>query len=223
VLNKFTELFYNYQSYYNLDGYFIFDKKPMYQSGNGVRNEKAMEFSQKDTTITNPYNLIISINREIAYSNVKNKIIVYGGIHDDGFQSSYEIIVDNANYPTSPYTVEKLNERNSDGTLVYRTLVVQDDTYVDDGVAESENDNMETVHAYSIDLCKKRAEQEIYLHQQATDKITITCIPIYSLDVNDVIYIYDGKSGVDGEYVINSISCGLGAGDTMTINANKLW
>ena len=226
VLSKFTELFYNYQAYYNLDGYFIFGTKPMYQSANSVVNDIAMDFSEEysnDLLITKPYNLIISINREIAYSNVKNKIVVYGGVHEDGFQPSYTIIVDEAHYPTSPYTIEKLDERASDGTPIYRTLVVQDEVYVDDGKAQTEGDSMESVHAYSINLCKARAEEEVYLHQQSTDKVTITCLPIYSLDVNEVIFLNDSVSGAYGEYVINNISCGLGAGDTMTINANKLW
>lgn len=222
VLNQYIDLFYNYQAYYDLDGYFVFEKKPTHQSINSVENDIVMDFSEGNKN-SSAYNLIISINREIAYSNIKNKIVVYGGVHDDGFQPFYQIIVDDTTYPKSLYTIEKLNERNSDGTLVYRILVVQDDTYVDDGVSQNENDVMETVHAYSIDLCRQRAEQEIYLHQQATDKVTITCVPIYSLDVNEVIFINDSVSGVYGEYVINSISCGLGAGDTMTINANKLW
>lgn len=213
VLSQYTDLFYNYQAYYGLDGYFVFEKKPTHQSINSVINDIAIDFSEENKN-SSAYNLIISINRDIEYSNIKNKVVVYGGVHDDGVQPSYQIILDEANYPNSLYTVEKLNERNSDGTLVYRVLVIQDDTYTDDG-----SDN----HAYSIDLCRQRAEQEVYLHQQATDKVTITCIPIYSLDVNEVIYLNDSVSGACGEYVINSISCGLGAGDTMTINANKLW
>ena len=226
ILSELTELFYNYQAYYNLDGYFIFGEKPMYQSDNNIINDIAMNFSQSYTNgllANKPYNLIVGINREIAYNNIKNKIVVYGGVHKDGYQPRYEIIVDNTTYPNSPYTVEKLNERNSDGSLIYRTLVVQDDSYIDDGMAQNETDDMEIVHAYSINLCKERAMQEIYLHQQATDKVTITCLPIYSLDVNEVIYLNDSESGAFGEYVINNISCGLGVGDTMTINANKLW
>ena len=226
IVDELTNLFYNYQAYYNIDGYFVFEEKPMYQSNKEHINDIAIDFSEdyKNTVLqTKPHNLIISINREIAYSNIKNKVVVYGGVHNDGYQPRYEIRVDNNSYHDSPYTVEKLNERNSDGSLIYRTLVIQDDSYVDDGVAENETDNMETVHAYSIDLCKQRAIQEVYLHQQATDKITINCIPIYSLDVNEVIYVDDSKSGAIGEYVINNISCGLGAGDTMSITANKLW
>ena len=218
ILNKFTELFYNYQAYYNLDGYFVFTQKPAYQSTKDVKNEIAIDF-----TNTNAHNLLISINRNIEYSNVKNKIVVYGGIHEDGYQPKYEIIVDEETYPDSPYTIEKLEEKYSDDTPMYRTLAIQDDIYVDDGVAENETDDMEVVHAYSINLCKERAIQEVYLHQQATDTVQIVCIPIYSLDVNTVIYLNDEKSGVKGEYVITSISCGLGAGDTMSITANKLW
>lgn len=226
IINKFTEIFYNYQAYYNLDGYFVFGEKPAYQSNGEVDNEIAMDFSKDYTNsrISNiPYNLLISINRDIAYSNVKNKIIVYGGVHDDGYQPNYELVINDANYPNSPYTIEKLNERYSDDSLMYRQLVIQDDIYVDDGEAESETDNMETVHAYSINLCKERAIQEAYLHQQATDTIQIVCVPIYSLDVNTVIVVDDDKSGANGEYVITNISCGLGAGDTMSITANKLW
>ena len=219
VINKFNELFYNYQAYYDLDGYFVFGQKPAYQSNGEITNEIAMDFSQGSTA----YNLLISINRDIAYSNVKNKIIIYGGVHDDGYQPSYEVIVNEANYPKSPYTVERLNETYPDKSVMYRTLVIQDDIYVDDGVAENETDDMEVVHAYSINLCKERAIQEVYLHQQATDTIQLVCVPIYSLDVNTVIYVDDDKSGVQGEYVITNISCGLGAGDTMSITANKLW
>lgn len=359
VIQKLTDLFYNYQAYYNLDGYFVFEQKPMYQSNNNtITNDVVMDFSKNQKA----HNLIISINREIAYSNVKNKIVVYGGVHDDGYQPSYNIIIDdnNENYSGSPYTIEKLGEKNSDGTYICRSLIIQDDTYVDDGGENSEGDittilipkdkyqfematkgnkqsapfsqivlpsyyepdipnannafgianeqqcvyydiiyddtayyncvpknyfgNMyyvgnvyilekimesgdyteaddtgepfvcwydgqkfgiyieeyteegsikeytvqlirkeTTNHAYSINLCKDRAKQEAYLHQQATDTVSITCLPIYSLDVNQVIYLDDEKSGAVGEYVINNISCGLGAGDTMTINANKLW
>lgn len=365
IINKFNELFYNYQAYYNLDGYFVFGKKPAYQSNDEVVNEIAMDFSKDyiNPRISNiPYNLLISINRDIAYSNVKNKIVVYGGVHDDGFQPKYELVVNNIDYPNSPYTIEKLNEKYSDGTLMCRTLVVPDDIYVDAGDEEGETEevlipknsydfematkgnktlvpfsqiilpsylspdipninnawgfanstdevkkqcvyydiifdntaylnrepkqyygntfyvgngaileqilesgdpfedtgepfvcwydgqkfgiyiegNIEeaettkhtvqlvrkeiTNHAYSFNLCKERAIQEVYLHQQATDTIQIVCVPIYSLDVNTVIRVGDSdKSGASGEYVITNISCGLGAGDTMSITANKLW
>ena len=226
MITKLTDLFYNYQAYYDIDGTFVFDTKPSYMSNStSVQNDIVMNFSEtyiNNKLQTTPHNLIISLSRDVAYSNVKNRIVVYGGVHDDGYQPSYAIDVTDDKYPLSPYTVEKLHEWYNDNRI-YRTLVIQDDTYVDNGVATSETDNMEDVHAYSINLCKERAEQEVYLHQQATDTITITCIPIYSLDVNEVIYINDSKSGINGEYVINSIACGLGAKDTMTITANKLW
>ena len=215
VIEKLTNLFYNYQAYYNVGGTFVFAQKP---TSANEGNDIAIDFGDKRWK-----NLIISIDRDIAYSNIKNKIVVYGGTHDDGYQPSYIIEVSDANYPSSPYTIDKLNEKHLDGSFIYRILVIQDDAYVDNGVAENANDNMEEIHAYSIDLCKQRAESEVYLHQQATDTITINCIPIYSLDVNEVIYLDDEQSGVQGKYVVNNISCGLGASDTMTITANKLW
>lgn len=331
LVNKITELFYNYQAYYNIDGYFVFDKKPSYKSdGDNVINTIAIDFSLKYWN-----NLIVSIKRDILYSNIKNKIVVYGGVQDDGYQPFAEIVVDDKKYPYSPYTVEKLNEKYSDSSPMYRIYVVQDDSYIDsiyDFVLYDSNLNnimsypyrccvkyndrfykcininganntnapdekiddwmfictatelseatdknstlfnadksyvvgdivytisdekkyyyeciqnciggisindtsywksitmlseyMSEIHSYSTYLCEERAKQEVYLHQQATDKIVITCVPIYSLDVNDVIKVKDNKSGINGEYVISNISCGLGAGDTMSITANKLW
>jgi hypothetical protein len=350
ILNKYIELFYNYQAYYNLDGYFIFDKKPAFQSFETAQNDIVIDFSEEtesyqDISLSSiPHNLIISINRNVEYSNIKNRIIVYGGVHDDGYQPFYEIIINDEKYPNSPYTVEKLSEINSDGSTIYRTYIVQDDAYIDDGSggqmliedttydfvfakgaviynsvllddydivisADTEEqgihydviwdnvtyskltpkqyygntyyvgnvyileqlmesgdysaeddtgepfvfvydgatfniyttdtssthtisfiykdneiiENSEIIHAYSIELCKQRAEQEVYLHQQATDAVTINCLPLYSLDVNEVIKLNDTTSGAVGEYVITNISCGLGAGDTMSITANKLW
>ena len=269
VIEKLTNLFYDYQAYYDIDGTFVFAKKP---TSINESNAPTIDFSDK-----NWKNLIISINRDIAYSNVKNKIVVYGGVHDDGYQPNYTKEVTD-----SPYSKEKLKED------FYRMLVIQDDIYVDaiitfeeydaetnnekeysynmcvkykvddeyiyylcntdtvDNKTTPNNDNvnwkkictqteldnaegdelndyLQNIHAYSIDRCRERADGEAYLHQQATDTVQINCVPIYSLDVNEVIDLEDEQSGIQGKYVINNISCGLGASDTMTITANRLW
>lgn len=51
--------------------------------------------------------------------------------------------------------------------------------------------------------------------------ITLSTIPIYSLDVNQKIYVKDAQADVDGEYIINSLTIPLTADGKMTINAQQ--
>lgn len=52
---------------------------------------------------------------------------------------------------------------------------------------------------------------------QAAETISLTCLPIYDLDVNTRIYIKD-----KGDYTVNSISMGLDINGKMTISATKI-
>nr|DAT84967.1 MAG TPA: protein of unknown function (DUF5047) [Caudoviricetes sp.] len=303
VLDKLLELIANYQYYYDLDGNFVFAPKPM----NNNFDEFPIEWDFEKYN-----NLIISINRNISYSNVKNRITVWGGVHDDGYQPSYTQILneDNENFRNSPFTVEKLNEFYPNGSVMYRDYVEQDDDYVDtiwkynrgkfkyypkgscieydykgnnghqnaygrikaywfnntdktltdrdkyppqppsstdysnweyicdvgtltditdkanNGDTEAQQtfqEYMKKIHAYSIELCKLKTDELMFYHNFASDTVTITCVPIYSLDVNTVINLNDKKSGAIGKYVVQEISCNLGTNGTMTIKANKLF
>ena len=89
----------------------------------------------------------------------------------------------------------------------------------------SENKKIEIIKSlkYATQLCKNRAKEELYYHQQSTDTIKFTCLPIYSLDVNNVINVCDEVSGAIGKYVVREISCGLSSGNVMNVTAIKLW
>lgn len=60
----------------------------------------------------------------------------------------------------------------------------------------------------------------LYQHLMYTDSITITCQPKFYLEPNQLIYVEDSKSGILGDYVINSFSLPLAYNGTMTINAS---
>ncbi len=236
IINELVNLFYNYQAFYDLDGTFIFTEKPTELES--VRNSDVQwDFSS--------YNLIQSLERQIQYKNIKNKFTVYGGVMDKGCQASYQILLTDREYPNCPYTQTRLSESFT------RDLVLQEDTYVGSTEAydkakvagkidtdidsmnvsvefqskftEKELEDMKKSLKYATQLCKNRAKQEIFYHQQATDTVKITCLPIYSLDVNQVIELYDKSSGTNGKYVVKEISCGLSAKDIMNITAIKLW
>lgn len=263
VLDKIIELLANYEYYYDINGNFIFKPKPM--NSNYKDYFIVWDFEKYN-------NLIISVNRNIDYSNVKNRVTIWGGIHEDGYQPSYILKLEDSNdFYISPFTATNLGEK------YYRDYVEQCDDYVDtilnfdvsvgnyypynscveflgkyylcinpNGV-ESDNDNtpdwdlinweyicnsddssdiaknMQKIHAYSIALCEQKANEILFHHHLASETISITCVPIYSLDVNTVIYINDELSGAKGYYVVTEISCQLNANGTMNITANKLY
>ena len=60
----------------------------------------------------------------------------------------------------------------------------------------------------------------LYQYTNYNESITISCIPIYHLDVNTRITVEDRASGIYGDYIINSITLPLGSG-TMSINASR--
>ena len=52
--------------------------------------------------------------------------------------------------------------------------------------------------------------------------ITIECLPIYYLEPNTRITVKDKASQIDGDYIIDTISCPLAANGNMTITATKI-
>ena len=287
VLDKLSELFANYQYYYDIDGNFIFKQKPTKDNYENFQTE--WDFDNN--------NIIISIKENIDYSNVKNRITIWGGVHDDGYQPYYELILNNNNidFGSSPFTVEKLGEYYPNGNIMYRDYIEQCDEYVDtildfelydennidskvdylfnycvnynetyykcinengsdnlitpdtnttdwqvictvgylESVTDSANQGdeykkqefenlMEQIHAYSISLCKKKANEMLFYYCITNNTISITCVPIYSLDVNSIINITDTNSNIQGKYIVTDISCQLNVGGTMTITASKL-
>ena len=61
------------------------------------------------------------------------------------------------------------------------------------------------------------------LHQYTSynENVSISCLPIYTLQPNTRIFLQDQDSGIYGDYLINSISLSLDASSQMSINAIK--
>lgn len=62
----------------------------------------------------------------------------------------------------------------------------------------------------------------LYQYTGYNETITLTGIPIYYLEPNTRIYVSNPKAGIQGEYVINSISLPLDSGQTMSISATRV-
>lgn len=61
----------------------------------------------------------------------------------------------------------------------------------------------------------------IYQHTSLCETISLNTIPIYNLDVNTRITVYDKYTQIYGDYIINSLSIPLGGKGTMSINASR--
>ena len=69
---------------------------------------------------------------------------------------------------------------------------------------------------------KERVEELLYSNGCCTETISITALPIYHLEPNSRIQVYDDKSGINGEYIVNKITIPLTYNGTMNISATKV-
>lgn len=68
---------------------------------------------------------------------------------------------------------------------------------------------------------KDRLDELIYQHGYCIESVSITAIPVYYLEPNVRVYVYDEKSNIDGEYVVSKITLPLTYNGTMSITATK--
>lgn len=183
LLDELTKLYMNYELYYDLDGFLRFNK---------IKNKlnDPIIFSFTDD------NLINATQIDIDFNNIKNHIIVYGRIKNDGSQVKAQKSITNDYNPLSPFTIEKIGKRN---------LVITEDKYFTD------------------EQCQERVDYEEWKHTNFNEKISITCVPLLFLDVNKLIEINSPKYNLFGKYVIESISLGLKFDSLMTITAWKIY
>ena len=70
--------------------------------------------------------------------------------------------------------------------------------------------------------CYQNVRQLLTNYTDYNENISITCLPLYHLEPNTRITINDPTSGIQGDYIINSISFDLSINGTMTITAKKV-
>lgn len=64
-------------------------------------------------------------------------------------------------------------------------------------------------------------DQLIYQYAYCNESITITSVPIYHLEPNMRINVYDEKTKINGDYIVNKIVISLAYNGTMQIMASK--
>lgn len=102
--------------------------------------------------------------------------------------------------PNSPFNADKIHMEKK------KTLTGGDYDYI-----------------YTDDLCCQRAEWEIYQSCRVNDTIQLVCIPIYFLDVNDVVRYTSYRTGETNLYIVQSISTDWSESGTMSITLQRYY
>ena len=63
----------------------------------------------------------------------------------------------------------------------------------------------------------------LYQYTNYNETISLSTLPVYYLDTNVRITVKDIESGIDGDYMVDSISIPLDSSSLMSINATKAW
>ena len=183
LLSEIRDLYSDWEMFFDVDGVFHWQKIP-----SGDKEPVVINFDELSQA------LIISDSIDVDFENVKNNIIVYGRLLDNGQQVMATATDTIAN---SPYNIDKIGKIN---------YIIDDE------------------RIYNNDLAAQRAKYELYLHARLNDVITLEIVPIYWLnDVNIKINYTNEIIGIKGEYLIKSMEIPLGIGGSMTINATKIY
>lgn len=81
----------------------------------------------------------------------------------------------------------------------------------------------EYTNCISDDLAQQRAEYELWLHTNMNNTITLTCVPVYWIDVNILCTHKPRESEIAYPYIIKSINIGLAPSDSMTITMIRFY
>lgn len=71
--------------------------------------------------------------------------------------------------------------------------------------------------------CYDEIRDLMYQHLNYQATVSLTCLPIYHLDTNSIIYIEDTESGVVGNYQITQFTLPLTYNGTMSISATEVF
>ena len=72
-----------------------------------------------------------------------------------------------------------------------------------------------------LNSCFEKIKDLLYQYTHVNNTISITTLPIYNLQPNTRITVEDKVAGIEGDFIIQSISLPLDISSTMTINAYK--
>ena len=68
---------------------------------------------------------------------------------------------------------------------------------------------------------KNVLDELLYQHSYCTESVSISAVPVYHLEPNTRIYVFDANTGIEGEYLLSKITIPLSYNGQMTMSATK--
>ena len=78
-------------------------------------------------------------------------------------------------------------------------------------------------NCYSDDLAQQRAERELFLHTNMNNTVTLTCVPVYWVNVNILVSYTSMRNNINALYMPKSINIGLSPSDNMTVTMIQVY
>lgn len=148
----------------------------------------------KDDAVTyDGYTLTTNITKDDNFKNARNRVVIYGKLKDDGTQIKYEV---SNNDISHPFSIPSVGER-----------LFSD---IDEDL-------------YTQEMAQLRAEYELFIHSNFSENINITCLNLYNLKVNDLIYVRNKELKIDSKYIINSIAEDLRFDGMMSLSCSRIY
>ena len=183
LLAKIRDLYSDWEMFFDVDGVFHFQ-----QITDGINEPVVVNFNQLNQQ------LVTSETVNIDFENVKNNIIVYGRLLDNGTQI---MATASDNITDSPFSISKIGQIN---------YIVSDE------------------QIYSNELAQDRANYELFMHARMNDTITLNTVPIPWLnDVNVKIAYTNIEDNIEGQFLIKSLTIPLDVSSALQITANKVY
>ena len=183
LLVKLRDLYSDWEMFFDVDGVFHFQKIT-----DGINEPVVVDFNQLNQK------LIIDETVNLDFENIKNNIIVYGRLLDNGTQI---MATASDNIEDSPYSISKIGKIN---------YIVTDE------------------QIYTNELAQDRANYELFMHARMNDAITLNTVPIPWLnDVNVKIAYTNTEDNIQGNFLIKTLSIPLDVSTALSIAAIKVY
>lgn len=222
LIKQLSDLYKNYTFFFNEDGYFRLRQ---------IRNRKNDPIVWDFTDI----DLSIDYTRNLNFSNVKNSIWVWGKQLDNGIQ-----IVQNYR---NRYQRSTITERDAIVDMQINDICYVTTTnlsYLWNGtvwedlsfsvVSQFRSESIgEKIHSfieeniYTPEQAALRCEYELNNYSNWAETLSFNTVPIYSLKTEEKIYLKIDEIGVDGDYLVKSISFPLDISGASSIQAEKIY
>ena len=153
--------------------------------------------------------------------------ILFLGIEDTKAQLKRDLKINYINYGLTKPQVEAMSDKQLEDYIIENNLISKLIAKQKDempGYAFIQlPDYLENLFTISTQgkCAKDSLDSWLYKYTYCTETVSLTSIPIYYLEPNTRVYIYDDNSGIDGEYIVDRISLPLQYSGTMNISATK--